>query len=123
MKLLLPILVFTQILIKSSILDLAEYETTDDEVMTGITRTITPNETDRLSRVERLLIQLIARQDAQDETIKTLKVIKPTPKMVSSTPFRVKKSKTSVEDEMRKVNFNLKMPLSHLPHPTKGVCF
>ena len=85
---------------------MGDYETTDDEVMTGITRTITPNETDRLSRVERLLIQLIARQDAQDEKIKSLKTTQqqPTSTMVSSTPYRQAKTstKTTVEHEMRK---------------------
>ena len=80
-------------------LDLADYETTDDEVMTGITRTITPNDTDRLARVERLLIQLIARQDAQDEKIKKLGK---TETMVSSTPYRAKKNRPTIENEMRK---------------------
>ena len=79
--------------------DLADYETTDDEVMTGITRTITPNDTDRLARVERLLIQLIARQDAQDEKIKKLGR---TETMVSSTPYRAKKNRPTIENEMRK---------------------
>jgi len=93
--------------------ELGDYETTEDDdddhetAITSITRTITPSqqrETDRLSRVERLLIQLISRQDAQDEKIKTLSTIKPPqPKVVSSTPYRAKKNKTSVEDEMRQL--------------------
>ena len=97
-------------------IDLADYETTDDEVMTGITRTITPNETDRLSRVERLLIQLIARQDAQDETINSLKTTtKPKSTIVSSTPYRQAKTtstKATVEHEMRKESDFLHFSLS-----------